>query len=662
MKKSLLVILASLIFAVSCSDGKSKNSDDNDLVPDKDITTVSDEDTSLDNEQIDEADTNLSESETDEDNSVQDEEADDLSDDLSDEMSDVDETSDEDSNGHEGCLDISIGKTYNFGTVVHGSSILKHVTLCNTCSATLLPDPIKKGEFDGKCDSFFVRNLKVGETDIDDATGLEILLSMSLSSGECAEFDAVFDTEEAEHYPEPILCEVSGAFLNGEEYATTFKGTSTAFTTIASEECPSSKGLCYINGKCYTVGTNKEDNLCKRCNPATNASAWTNATENTVCDDLNTSTDSDKCNDSGVCSGVAGNTSPTITQIDLGYYTACAVDDSGKGYCWGINNAGQNGSGAEELSVTKPKEVVGITEGIKNIKVGDLHACAVSKTGKAYCWGGNLKGQLGREETPSTTPVLISGITDATDITASGAFSCALLNDGKVKCWGDNENGTLGNGGTENSITPVDVIISNAMAISGGSDHVCAVIDDGTVKCWGSNEYKQLGDTTVEKSSTPVTIAGISNATKISCGKYHSCVVLETGEINCWGDSIYPMLGNPLEATSATPVEALIFRTATDVSADNSHSCATLGDGGAVCWGYNEFFQLGTGWAVGGSFENYPQDVRNIISNVKLINAGSTFTCAVVDDDSVKCWGRGQFGQLGQGNKDDSIYPVGVIW
>jgi len=661
MGKRFLVIIASLILAVSCSDGKSKNSDDSDLMSDNDKTIVSDEDTSLDNEQVDQSENNdisETESETDEDSSVQDEEADD----FSDEILDTDETNDEDSNGHEGCLDINISKTYNFGTVVHGGLLLKHVTLCNTCSATLLPDPIKKGEFSGKCDSLFIRNLKVGDTAIDDASGLEILLSMSLANGECAEFDAVFDTEEADHYPEPILCEVSGTFLNGEKYATTFKGTSTAFTTIASEDCPSSKGLCYINGKCYTSGTNEEKNLCKKCNPDTNASAWTNAAENTGCDDLNTSTDSDKCNDSGVCSGVAGNTSPTITQIDLGPHAVCALDDADKGYCWGLNNAGQNGSGASELFITEPKEVVGITEGIKKIKMGNLNACAVSMNNSVYCWGSNLKGQLGREGLESTTPIVISGVSDATDITASGFFSCALLSSGNVKCWGDNEKGTLGNGDTENSTTPVDTIISNATNISGGSDHVCAIINDGTVKCWGSNEFKQLGDTYVEKSSTPLTIAGISNASKISCGLYHSCVVLETGEIKCWGKSDYKLLGNPLETYTTTPVEALLFRTATDISANVSHTCATLSDGGAVCWGYNSEGQLGTGWTSGGSFEKYPLDVRNIITDIRSISVGNSFTCAILTDNSIKCWGKGTDGQLGQGNMDSSIYPLGIIW
>ena len=662
MKRNWFVIFLILFVLASCSDGKNNPSVDNDTSENNDQTTLNDEDSvTTDTDQNDDA---VIEAETDEDIITSDEETDLENDENIQDVDteDADEVNDEDSNAHEGCLDINIGKTYNFGTVVHGGLILKHVTLCNTCSATLLPDPVKKGAIDGKCDSFFIRNLKVGETDIDDATGLEILLSMSLASGECAEFDAVFDTEEADHYPEPILCEVSGAFLNGEEYVVTFTGSSAAFTTIAGEECPSSKGLCYIDGKCYTRGTNKEDNLCKKCDPDTNTSAWTNAAENTVCDDLNTSTDSDKCNDSGLCSGVAGNTSPIITQIDLGYLAACAVDDANKGYCWGLNNAGQNGSGTGDLSITKPMEVIGIIEGIKRIDIGDLNACAVSTTGKAYCWGSNLEGQLGREGNGSTTPVLISGVSDATDITSSGAFSCALLSNGNVKCWGNNEQGTLGNGGTQNSITPVDTLISNVTAISAGKNHVCVIINDGTVECWGNNEFNQLGDTTVEKSSTPLTIYGISNAAKISCGQYHSCVVLETGEINCWGKNDHLYLGNPLETYTTTPVEALLFRTATDVSTYNTHTCATLTDGGAVCWGGNQYSQLGMVWVTEGIYEKIPLDVRNIISDIKSISAGSLFTCAIMTDNSIKCWGDNVHGQLGQGNTDTYVYPLGVIW
>ena len=34
----------------------------------------------------------------------------------------------------------------------------------------------------------------------------------------------------------------------------------------------------------------------------------------------------------------------------------------------------------------------------------------------------------------------------------------------------------------------------------------------------------------------------------------------------------------------------------------------------------------------------------------KMIGAGDHHTCAVLDDDSVKCWGRNDYGQLGLGD------------
>ena len=36
----------------------------------------------------------------------------------------------------------------------------------------------------------------------------------------------------------------------------------------------------------------------------------------------------------------------------------------------------------------------------------------------------------------------------------------------------------------------------------------------------------------------------------------------------------------------------------------------------------------------------------------KMVSAGGATTCAVLDDDSVKCWGRNDFGQLGIGDTD----------
>jgi len=172
------------------------------------------------------------------------------------------------------------------------------------------------------------------------------------------------------------------------------------------------------------------------------------------------------------------------------------------------------------------------------IAAGGSHACALLTGGSVRCWGSNFSGQLGNGTTtndPIPTPVVVSGITTATAISAGNGNTCALLTGGSVRCWGDNYYGQLGNGTTTNSSTPVAVSgITTATAISAGGYHTCALLTDGSVRCWGYNNYGQLGNGTTTDSSTPVAVGGITTAIAISAGGYHTCALLTGGSVRCW--------------------------------------------------------------------------------------------------------------------------------
>jgi len=71
----------------------------------------------------------------------------------------------------------------------------------------------------------------------------------------------------------------------------------------------------------------------------------------------------------------------------------------------------------------------------------------------------NIVGQLGNgTATGSSTPVAVTGITGATQITGGEAHSFALVVGGEVRCWGRNHYGQLGNGALTNSSTSVAVL------------------------------------------------------------------------------------------------------------------------------------------------------------------------------------------------------------
>ena len=94
----------------------------------------------------------------------------------------------------------------------------------------------------------------------------------------------------------------------------------------------------------------------------------------------------------------------------------------------------------------------------------------------------------------------------------------------------------------------------------------------------------------------------------------------------------------------------------TAVTAGFYHTCAVLADNSVKCWGYNLSGQLGDGTT---SDNTNPVSVSGI-STATAVTAGRFHTCALLADNSVKCWGRNNEGQLGDGTTTNRSTPVTV--
>jgi alpha-tubulin suppressor-like RCC1 family protein len=246
------------------------------------------------------------------------------------------------------------------------------------------------------------------------------------------------------------------------------------------------------------------------------------------------------------------------------------------------------------------------------------------------------------------------------NIAAGGAHTCAQLDPGTVRCWGSNSNGQLGDGTTTSSPSPVTVTgISTATSVAAGATHTCAVLADGTVSCWGRNNFGQLGDGTTVDSSTPVTVSGITAATAINAGGDFTCALLSDGTLQCWGRNNQGQLGTGslTPASSSTPAAVAGVTNATSVSAGSMHSCAGLSDGTLRCWGRNNQGQLGNGTMSA----NSPSAVTVTgISTATTVDVGGNASCALLADSTLRCWGANGDGQLGDGTMVNSSLPVAV--
>ncbi len=210
----------------------------------------------------------------------------------------------------------------------------------------------------------------------------------------------------------------------------------------------------------------------------------------------------------------------------------------------------------------------------------------------------------------------------------------------------------------------------------------CAILDDNTFKCWSSRKETESSD-----NPFPVVNLGTGRTVKSGSGGHdgsHYCVVLDNNTLKCWGNNHEGQLGlgdaNDRSSSSQMgdnlPVVNLgTGRTAKYVAAAGMHTCAILDNENVKCWGFNLNGELGLGFGAGGapgsdSLGDQPNEMGDSLPmvnlgtsrTVKSLVAGYGHKCAVLDNDSVKCWGDNYYGQLGLGdrnNRGDALSEMG---
>jgi alpha-tubulin suppressor-like RCC1 family protein len=162
--------------------------------------------------------------------------------------------------------------------------------------------------------------------------------------------------------------------------------------------------------------------------------------------------------------------------------------------------------------------------------------------------------------------------------------------------------------------------VSCGMVVSTGNVHTCALFTDvGKIKCWGSNRYGQLG-------TGNGTILNVGNA---AGGMGSNLAFVDFG-------------ANP---------------NVVDMQAGVDTTCVLFANGKMKCFGCNNRGQLGLGDTVTRYTAAYLTDTTSTGfvdvgtgQTVVSMNLGLWYTCVVLDNNQVKCFGRNDAGQLGVGD------------
>jgi alpha-tubulin suppressor-like RCC1 family protein len=211
--------------------------------------------------------------------------------------------------------------------------------------------------------------------------------------------------------------------------------------------------------------------------------------------------------------------------------------------------------------------------------------------------------------------------------------------------------------------------------VSVGSTHACAVMGDGTARCWGEDAFGQLGDgqpTSIE--SVPRLVAGLVDVKAVAAGASYTCALKADGTVACWGGNVACQIGegcalagiagdqgsalnvlSPTAVTGLTGPATAIQASALGGDDPLGFTCALLSDGTIACWGEN---LLGLG-SDPNSEAIAPTAVPGVAGAVAMA-VGGTFGCDLQSNGLVACWGLGPLGQPGTAASSYSATPVAV--
>jgi cysteine-rich repeat protein len=387
----------------------------------------------------------------------------------------------------------------------------------------------------------------------------------------------------------------------------------------------------------------------------------TNACQKAVCGDGVVQAGKEECDDKNTKSGDGCSRTCTVEPVEIvpaGPYTICARGSNGQIRCFGI--------GSDDWEYATVPLAAG--EKVTQISGGSLtdNMC-VLVGGKVRCWGSNSFGQLGLGDKvarpfdkPSVNVDLGEGAV-AKSVAVGHGYTCAALSDGVTKCWGDNQfnqlgfvkdaaNPAIGDAAGEMgaALAPAPQAAGRLSAsVAAGHYNACQIRTDKTVSCWGT--YAR-GSYTADGN---LNLGAVLTVSQLSLGTTHACAILTNNALKCWGGNSKGQLGlddTETRHATATMGDALAAvhlgagKTARYVATRDDFSCAVLNDGSVKCWGDNSSGQLGKGNTtnVGGANGDMatlqPLNLGNG-RKAKQLALASQVQCALLEDGTIICWG-----------------------
>jgi alpha-tubulin suppressor-like RCC1 family protein len=289
-------------------------------------------------------------------------------------------------------------------------------------------------------------------------------------------------------------------------------------------------------------------------------------------------------------------------QLTAGFTHSCAVTTDFRAYCWGENTVGGLGNG--DGSGQQQKTPVAVAGGLhfRQVDAGDFATCGISyPDNHAYCWGANFNGQLGTgtSNIDAFTPQPVLGGLLFQQVSVGETHACGVTLSHEAWCWGGNRSGQLGiNSADVLRNRPARVVSAHGWhQIDAGWRHTCAVTVGDRAYCWGEGLLGQIGDGQTRMRLVPKIVAGDLLFHRVTAGATLSCGESSNGGTYCWGRNVDGELGDGTRTRRLVPTLVVGGFKFKQVNTSTQTTCGKTSAGVAYCWGPNGEGQVGDGTA-----------------------------------------------------------------
>jgi hypothetical protein len=352
---------------------------------------------------------------------------------------------------------------------------------------------------------------------------------------------------------------------------------------------------------------------------------------------------------------VTGSGSKAIDVV-TGDTHVCVLLESGSVVCWGNREDGRLGDG---LPLWQEGE--GVDKYGSPVKVAlpepasyiDGHmtdsTCAVGASGDVYCWGRNRYGEIGDgSTTPTSQPRVMSELQGerAVSVHVSAYFGCAVYS-GETKCWG------AGFPGVWEATFPA------YERVFAGDDGFCGLRASGGFECY---DYDG-GDTAVVASEvneieTEVGVPRYVDEYRVGVNfddPFSYCLCFsDASDVYCLRGTA--CMGDPLDGNASTPEWERRLRRGSNFSVGIDHACGITDIGLMYCWGKNDFGQVGDGTQE--DVLSIESVVSSLPSELHVVSASSRYSCVLNRAGLLRCWGANKGFDQGCGVLGDCTRPL----